>query len=533
MLLALALGIAPAVAAIFFLHDPLETGDLIVAGAALALAASLGWLLRGRLPQYSEATLLGLALVLASAPTLIAAARLDTSITNDERAYLMQAELFAEGRLAEPLSSQPDLYVRPQMFSDESRGIRYAKYPPGTALGLLPGVLTGWPLLSTLLAGILDVLLLVAIARRLGLGSPALAGLLLALSPFFMLVQTSVQSEVFAFPAVLAGYWALLKIRDGQTSARVAAGLGALAGACAGFVFLGRPVTGLLLALTLGFGLVRSSRRLPAVSGAVLGGLPFAAGLLLYHQALTGNPFAIPYHEYAVKYGPFVAGSPIDIYGNGDVVQGLLDQTGRWSVAFAGVLGAVAFGFWGLWRLRARDGGAALLFALLGPIAYSFHWYQGHKAYLGPLYCYESLGFLLCGALAVLQAAPERARRGIVLAAMCAGPAAFLTRFDALQELSDYRSAPQRAAREAPPGAVILYAPGQRSVKGDLSIKFYTPSRPSQSPLPPEQKVFIRELTGLNLQQALQQAGLGGRPVFRFLPDSDLRSGRLESVPMP
>lgn len=530
LILAVALGAVPAIAALFLLEEPLGTSDVLVAGSALAAFALLAWILRGRLPAVPEGWILGLALLVAALPTLAAARVLDASITNDERAYLYQAELFAEGRLTEPLPPQPELYLQPQIFRDAARGIRYAKYPPGTSLSLLPGVAAGWPLLSTLLAGLLDVLLVAAIARRLGLASPALAALLLALSPFFLLVQTSSQSEVYALPAVLAGYWALLRLRTESGSPRGAAALGALAGACSGFVFLGRPITGLLLAAALGLGMMSAPRRVAAVLGAVAGGLPFAAAMLLYNQAITGDAFLIPYHQYAVTFGPFQNGEPVDVYGKGDFAQGLLDQAGRWSAAFAGILGAAALGFWGLWRLRARDGGAALLFAVLGPLAYSFHWYQGHKAYLGPLYCYESLGFLLCGALLVLQAAPQRARHAFALAAICAGPAAVAFRFGEIREASDLRSAPQRAAREAPPGAVILYPRGLRSPQDNLTVKYYTPSRPPRNA---SDRVFIHEPRDQALGPALQQAGLSGRPVFRFVPDADLRNGHLEPVNPP
>jgi hypothetical protein len=178
--------------------------------------------------------------------------------------------------------------------------------------------------------------------------------------------------------------------------------------------------------------------------------------------------------------------------------------------------------------MRARDGGAALCFALIGPLAYSLHWYQGHRLYLGPLHCHESLGFLVCGALIILQAAPVRLRQACLLAAACAGPLVFAFHFEAMRELSDLRSAPQRAARSAPPGAVILYVMGSSNAQDELSIKYYSPSLPSWRP---DQQVFVREPQQKSLQQALLQSGLSGRPVYRWVPDPSLRSGRLEPVP--
>jgi hypothetical protein len=520
----------PAFIASLVLRDPMLVRDGCIAGAALALAGTLAWLLGSRLPRFSERRLLAIAILLAGLPTVLAAFALDTALTNDERAYLYQAEMFSQGKLVEPLPAAPELFHQRQVFNDEERGIRYSKYPPGTALGLTPGVLAERPLLSTLLAGILDVVLVAAIARRIGLRSPSLAALLLAVSPFFLLVQTSVQSEVFAFPALLAGYWALLRARANASSSIIAT-FGALVGAFTGFVFLCRPLTGVLMAIALGVGLFSSVRRAPAAIGAVIGGSPFAVAFLLYNRALTGDAFGIPYHRYALKYGPFDAtGHPLDIFGHGDFVNGLLAQASRWSVGFAGILGVAALGFWGLWRLRARDGGTALVFAPLGLLAYSLHWYAGHKFYLGPLHCYESLGFLLCGALVILEAAPERWRRGIVLAAACAGPIAFAIRFDSMLELSALRSTPQRAARATPPGSVIVFGAIERSVDDDPCDKYYTPSKP---PRRADESVLVREPVRQPLHDALIRAGLDGRPVFRFVADPGLRSGRLERVHQP
>ncbi len=527
--LALALGAVPAFLALIWEPELLESTDLPVAGAALALALLLGWVLRRGVSALPQRVLLAAALAAAAAPTLISAARLHAPITNDERSYLYQAELFAAGRLSEPLPPLKDAWHRRQIFEDEERGLRYSKYPPGTAAALAPGVALGWPHLSTLLAGLLDVLLVTAVAHRLGLRSPGLAGLLLALSPFFLLVQTSFQSEVYSLPAALAGYWALLRAREGPLTGRRAAAFGALAGACCGFVFLGRPLTGLLLAAALGLGFLRGPRRGLALSGAIAGGAPFVALALLYNVAQTGNYFTIPYHLYAVKYGPWYAegGLPKDVYGNGDFWHGVLALSGRWSVAFAGMLGAAALGVWGLFRLRQHDGGAGLIFMAAGLVAYAFHWYPGHYGYLGPLYGFEALGFLTLGAIALLANAAPRWRAGFLGAALLAGPTAFAFRWDVLERESDLRSAPERAAAGAPPGSVILLIPFGNSRQDDPSLKYWSPSRPTQDP---RQVLLLRAPDTRQARRLLEETGLAGRPVFVFRPEG--RDGRLEAVPV-
>jgi len=252
---------------------------------------------------------------------------------------------------------------------------------------------------------------------------------------------------------------------------------------------------------------------------AVLGGLPFLGLALLYQRLQTGEWLLAPYQAYARDFGPFFppghadAGQPMDVYGNGDPLAGLLRQAGRWSVAFLGCIGAVALGFWGLWRSRRRDGGSALLVVVLLPVAYAFHWYPGHWAYLGPLYLYETLGLLLIGALALLDDAPARWRRALPLAAVIAGPVIFLWRFELAEDQAYRRARPEIAAAEAPAGSVILIP--QPPLAADPG-KLYTPSLP---PFAPEETVFLRELrTPQKTLQALAELGLEGRPVFRFFP---------------
>ncbi len=533
LFVALAVGAAPALLAWWLDPDVLRPHDLPVAAGILALALFAGFFLyripRDLSPRGAEqaSALPGarwVALVLAAAPTVMAWFALPAPVTNDERSVLFQAELFAEGRLAEPLPPLPEAWRRRQVYEDAERGIRYSKYSPGAAALLAPAAALGAPHLTVLLLGFADLLLLGALARRLGVVSAGMAMLLLATSPFFLLVQTSFQSEVFTLPLALLGYLALLRVRDAG-AARPAFGWGALCGAAAGAVFSVRPLTGVVLAAACGLGLLTSRRRVPAVAGALLGGLPFLALVLLYQWAQTGDPFAVPYDLYARRFGPFRPdGSPLDVYGNGDPLEGLLRQTARWSVAFGGVLGAVALGFWGLWRLRRRDGLAGLAFAVLLPVAYSFHWYPGHWAYLGPLYSYESLGLLVLGALALFAASPPRVRYGFTIALASFGPLAFVARWFPIQEEGLVRSAPERAvaAADLPPGAVVLLPPKGPGFGFEWTMKHWTPSRPSSAPA---DRLLLRRLPRAPVPALLERAGVAGRPVFRYVPESELGGG--------
>lgn len=519
-------GASPALAALPFDLPRFAAGDLLLpCGGALLWLLALRFLPE-RLPRPGGAATLGLAAALAALPALVGAARLEVPITNDEQAYLLQAEIFAEGRLAEPMPAAPDLWRRRQVYEDRGRGLRFAKYPPGTSAALAPAAALGWPPLAPLLAGVLDVLLVAAIGRRLGLANAPRAALLLAVSPFFLLVQTSFQSELFTAPAVLGAYLCLLRAREaarGRSGAAWAAALGALCG----WVFLARPLTGVLLAAAGAVGLFGARGRSAALAGAVAGGLPFLALFLAANAFYTGDPLRTAYDLYAHARGPWADTArtqPIDVYGRGDFFPMFSDQVARWSGAMCGVLGGVALGVWGLARLRARDGGAALLFAVAAPFVYAFHWYPGHWAYFGPLYCFESLGLLTLGAAAVLAGLPPRWSRAFVLAAAVAGLTVAAARWPAIAAESELRSAAERTMREqAPPAAVVLLPLPSKSSD---PLKLWTPSRP---PAASGRPALVRNVPGADMQALLRDAGLSGRPLFFFRHQGG-GAGRLEPL---
>lgn len=541
VVLLLVLGAIPAVLGLLIPQDTkrplLRWPDLALAGAALAAGWAAGrWAppVIGRRWKW----LLPLALL----PVLLQAVLLPTPITTDERAYLLQAELLAGGRLSEPLpqpACEPGRNLCPlhrrQVYEDAGRGVRYSKYSPGTSLALAPGAAVRAPWLIPALFALLDVFLVAALARRLGQEDAGLAPVLLLLCPFFFLVHTSFQSEFASLPAALAGYYGLLRVRGG---ARRPLAWGAGIGAAAGWIFCVRPLTGVLFALACVPGILwrTGGKGRLALAGALAGGLPLLGLALAYNWAQTGAPLTFPYHLYAVRFGPWLDPQgqvPLDVYGNGRLWNGLLDHGARWSVG-VGVLGLAALGFYGLWRLRRQDGGSALAFAAVLPIAYALHWYPGHWAYLGPLYAFESLGFLVLGLAGVLGACEPRWRSGLVVALGAGGLALAGYRFGLIHEQSARCYAPEAAAAGAPPGAVVLLPyPSQREVGADPALaelrddsqKYYTPSRP---PLPPGTTVLVRELEGpRRTREALAALGLDGRPFYRFLPEEG-GPGRLE-----
>jgi hypothetical protein len=542
--LALACGAIPAV--VVFLGERLgatwaegilQPTDLAVAVGVLLVGVLLGRAATGSL---LDSRGIGWVVPLALVPGVLAMAVLGGPITNDEQAYRFQAELQAEGRMVEALPTNDpdspllDTFRRRQVHEDTEEGVRFSKYAPGSSLALTPLAALGLPpLATTILLGILDLFLVGCLARRLGLGRPVVAVALLATSPFFLLVSTGWQSQVFTTPAVLGLALALVRLR--QQGEGLAMRDAVLLGTLSGWVFLVRPLTGVVLAAAAALAVltwrVPPPRRLGTLALAVVGGLPFLATMLWWNQQLTGSWSTSVYELYAAKYGPFDPAQlpqkvPVDVYGQGDPLLGLLRQAGRWSVAFGGMLGAIGLALVGCWRLRKSDGGFSLAVALLLPLAYAFHWYPGHRAYLGPLYAFETLGLLLLGLLAWRRSSSYAGRDALLVAMLACGGIAFTFRWPLIADEAQARSMPQRVAVEAPAGSVV-FLPPQREGRKELAFKYWTPSSP-RALLDPESVLILRTSGRMPPARLIAELGLQGRTLFLLEPDpEDSREGRL------
>ena len=530
LITAMVVAAIPALLAALIGEDIFQTWDLVTAAAVLIGGLLLIFLRGSQTPMHLAS--MSLAMLILVVPTAYVHIRFDAPVSNDERSYLYQAEVFSEGKLADPVQVHEWVdYSLRQRQVHENRDVdrRYSKYSPATSLGLTPGVWLGWPPLMVILAGIADLLLIAMIGRRFGLDKPRLAALVLATSPFFLLVQSSFQSEVFTMPAALAGYWALLKSRQNPKGGP---GFSAfLVGMCAGWIFLGRPLTGVVYAAAMALGLWfgPGAPKWRGLFSAILGGLPLLVIALAYNRAQTGDWLLSPYEVYAQAFGPWenpqAAAAdriPIDVYGNGNFFQGMLRQLGRWGVAFGGMLGAAGIAWWGLWANRRRDGGAGAVFALLLPAAYALHWYPGHWGYLGPLYCIESLGMLVVGFLMCLQGAPKAWRNNLILAVIAWGAILFVVRLVPLQEQVNRRALPERVAAQMEEHSVLLLPYFKNPAMAEPTMKYWTPSRN-----PAGQRVaIVRELPEPDLTaRVLRALELQERPVFRLTPDEKASDG--------
>jgi hypothetical protein len=213
----------------------------------------------------------------------------------DEVAYLFQAETFAAGRLDSPASPAPEATVA--YCVEDAPGRAYAVTPPGWPAVLALGFKAGAPWLVNPVLAALCVLLAHALARRLVGGAVAdLVALLLAASPWFLFLAASYMTHLVSLAAMLAGWLGV------EVAAKRRGFLGALlGGAAVGWLFLVRPLDGILIGGLLGLRALGLGGARLTFGGTIALGVGFLAvalTILPYHRHYTGDFFATPINAY-------------------------------------------------------------------------------------------------------------------------------------------------------------------------------------------------------------------------------------------
>jgi hypothetical protein len=222
------------------------------------------------------------------------------SIGSDEAAYLLQARIFASGRLVADARPLPEFF---QQFHVFVTPVLAGKYPPGHALLLTLGIWLGMPGLVPALTTAITCVVLCVLAQRfaddltaaLTVGLATTSGIALRFNPSYF-------SETTTAMALVVGWWAILRY-SGTDRARWLA----LWGAASALGAITRPMTMLacevpMLIVVAGIvGRRRSWKHLlPAV--------PVAAFILGFsatgNARVTGHWYKLPWAEYARLYMP-------------------------------------------------------------------------------------------------------------------------------------------------------------------------------------------------------------------------------------
>ncbi len=221
---------------------------------------------------------------------------------SDDVVYMIHAKYFAEGLLTMPPPPSIAAFDVHLMMYEVDRW--YSPVPPGWPAMLAVGAYFGalW-LVNPTLAGINTLLAYVLVRQLFGRRTARIALLLLAVSPWFILMAINYLTHTFTLTCGLLAAVAVARLR--ATGAYV---WGWLGGAAIGATSLVRPLEGLAMAVVLGFwSLPLRGRRfrfgpvLSVAAAAVLvGGVQ-----LWYNSAMTGDPGTFPIMAYTDSlYGP-------------------------------------------------------------------------------------------------------------------------------------------------------------------------------------------------------------------------------------
>ena len=222
------------------------------------------------------------------------------SIGSDEQAYLLQANIFASGRLVANARPLPEFF---QQFHVFVTPVLAGKYPPGHALLLTLGIWLGLPGLVPALSTAIMCGALCVLAQRfaddltaaLTVGLATTSGIALRFNPSYF-------SETTTAMALVVSWWAILRYWETDRARWLA-----LCGAASALGAITRPLTMLasgIPMLVLVFGIVGRRRAwkhlLPAlpVAACILG---FSA---VWNARVTGHWYRLPWAEYARLYAP-------------------------------------------------------------------------------------------------------------------------------------------------------------------------------------------------------------------------------------
>ena len=476
---------------------------LLLLGPALLLLWR-GLLPRVRLRPPTAADLRRLALGAAAVGLLVSAATLallrGRALYDDELTYRMQAELLAQGRVAEDRlprwGHEPFTIWTP-------RGAT-GKYLPGEPLVQVPGTLLGVPALVHLpLAALTLAAWAAAVRRRAGPDASAWATVLVALSPMFVLTTATGLSHASALACAALAALGYEWLRAERPFAGAA--LLGLALAC---LLAVRPHSALAVGAVLGpLALARLLRARRFAAAALLATCA-AAGLLavaLYDRAVTGSPWTLPWSLY----------EPVEHYGFGNVLEGSRYLHGPRQALENLLVSAVRFNGWWLgWpaslallfvpgalsRRALGAWGAVAIAAVLLHVGY----YSPGVSDTGPVYYYELLlPASLAGAAALREAVARWGGRALLLVALAfgLGTGSFLAeqtaRLGRLVELVHERPEAALAALE-PPALLLHETSGQENLRLGWIFGFPLRERRLEAPVltfprgTPEQAAALR-----------------------------------------
>lgn len=376
------------------------------------------------------------------------------SLVQDEAAYMFQAKTLAAGALAAP---PPPDEVR-DAFSHYLIAIDDARWravtAPGFSLALAPFAAMGAAQLLNPLLGALSVFLTYRLARRVfDEWGARLAAILAAASPWLLFSSASLMTHALSLALTLGAATLAFDTRP-ENEKRLLAGRSFGAGLLMGWLFVTRPLEGLLLGGALGFYLLFRFRRAAPTAVVAYGAGCVATGLAYFgfNAALTGDPLVSPQAQYLAQLwgnrgdafgfgadiGPPAGLDKLDLAQGHSPIEGLVAMLNGLTALSSDLFGwtsaslllLIAWIFWGR-RERAPLVMAGVIALIVG--AHFFYWLHD-ASYIGPRFWYGAffpfIFLSVAGLDAVIRRAGEGAREPITtvaLALACFGATIFVS----------------------------------------------------------------------------------------------------------
>lgn len=224
---------------------------------------------------------------------------------HDEFSYLIQARMLSHFRLWMPALPLPEFFDSFHIFVTP---VYASKYPPGTALALVPALWLGLPAAtSCLVAASLAVAMLYRVTAEMvdGVAGLLAAVLLLSLS-WFRALSLMIMPQAIFLAVVGVMLWAYLRWRR-----RLAWGWLLAIGAAAGWLAILRPMEAVCWTVPLGLAVALDLKHAPwrRWAGATLlllaGAIPFLSLQLVANIGITDHWYEMPWVAYAQRDIPY------------------------------------------------------------------------------------------------------------------------------------------------------------------------------------------------------------------------------------
>jgi hypothetical protein len=225
----------------------------------------------------------------------------EPGVAADERAYLLQAEIFASRHLTAPSPPIAAFFEQLYVFIEPAV---FAKYPPAHSMTLVPGIWLGLPaLMPALMTGLAGALVF-WLARRLANEWTALFTWWLWTTAWANLHwSASYFSQTTSTAMWLIAVWATVRWLDSGRRIYLLCVAAAL-----GWLFHTRPLTMAALSLPLAFVILRrviATKAWQTLAAPVVLGAAILALGPLWNQRTLGDWRLDPWSQYARVYFPF------------------------------------------------------------------------------------------------------------------------------------------------------------------------------------------------------------------------------------